>query len=635
MKLKKLLSAALAGAMMLTLPLSLPEGEKLFTLSAEAAGTTDITKYSYTVTPLLSPFNTYFFVKTDNPDPTSFRFADKSSKYGEDAYISVDEDSFYETLNIYADVSYSDISTGRVNGGYIFSGYNTDGGQLVLQKVEQGRYSWEKEYKDTSKKITVAALKNNIDYLIDTYATKADFFENMDAVQAGFSSICLYSSSYIRGELYKSLEHWGLSTSPHADQSYYIQSPYRRNDNESLFAGALYPFKYDSLGFPGMLSSIAKQLNSNVTIEWDSYSHAHFTATLNGVSKQYGGQGNGKGQAITKDKINHYFTFGGDDLKMTLASARQRLDEYSKLEIESDIPEEGRLHWEDVYNTVGDGTWVRLISINGILGATSTTFSYLYKSGDGTDFWAEDAGNNGSEIYWGGDIGYYSSAWVDGRYIDSRERWEIGAAFEDHPTDPVVFTNMSIPVISVDIDWKYDYTLKEWKKNYKNVSVKEENRNVRFSYVSETDSWEVNPSSFNADPERMIISISIVEELVEQGLVAKSVLDCFTLTNDEMKAIKPDRNSCLIPKEGYIYDRSAAPGTPYKYLYGDVNLDGAVDLNDYSDLAKYLAEWEDYEYVGYFGLGDLDQNGVIDLNDLSLLGKCLSEWDGYQETYIV
>ena len=194
---------------------------------------------------------------------------------------------------------------------------------------------------------------------------------------------------------------------------------------------------------------------------------------------------------------------------------------------------------------------------------------------------------------------------------------------------------MSIPVISVYIDWKYDYTLKEWKKNYKNVSVKEENRNVRFSYVSETDSWEVNPSSFNADPERMIISISIVEELVEQGLVAKSVLDCFTLTNDEMKAIKPDRNSCLIPKEGYIYDRSAAPGTPYKYLYGDVNLDGAVDLNDYSDLAKYLAEWEDYEYVGYFGLGDLDQNGVIDLNDLSLLGKCLSEWDGYQETYIV
>ena len=34
-----------------------------------ASARKSVTDYSYTVTPLLEPFNEYFFVKTDNPDP--------------------------------------------------------------------------------------------------------------------------------------------------------------------------------------------------------------------------------------------------------------------------------------------------------------------------------------------------------------------------------------------------------------------------------------------------------------------------------------------------------------------------------------------------------------------------------------
>ena len=49
--------------------------EKVNSASAQKS----VTDYSYMVTPLLEPFNEYFFVKTDNPDPCSFRFIDKSS----------------------------------------------------------------------------------------------------------------------------------------------------------------------------------------------------------------------------------------------------------------------------------------------------------------------------------------------------------------------------------------------------------------------------------------------------------------------------------------------------------------------------------------------------------------------------
>ena len=43
----------------------------------------DIEEYSYQIIPLLSPLNIFFFVKTDNPDPRSFRFADQNTIYSE------------------------------------------------------------------------------------------------------------------------------------------------------------------------------------------------------------------------------------------------------------------------------------------------------------------------------------------------------------------------------------------------------------------------------------------------------------------------------------------------------------------------------------------------------------------------
>ena len=40
-------------------------------IAATGAGKS-VTDYTYEIKPLLAPFNTFFFVKTDNPDPRSF-----------------------------------------------------------------------------------------------------------------------------------------------------------------------------------------------------------------------------------------------------------------------------------------------------------------------------------------------------------------------------------------------------------------------------------------------------------------------------------------------------------------------------------------------------------------------------------
>lgn len=89
-------------------------------------------QYKYTVTPLTEGTCSFFYVRTDNPDPKSFEFVDGSTELSDSkkCYISQYEKEF-------ADVNYTDKKTLHVNGGYIFYGSQTDGGEwkLVDKKV--------------------------------------------------------------------------------------------------------------------------------------------------------------------------------------------------------------------------------------------------------------------------------------------------------------------------------------------------------------------------------------------------------------------------------------------------------------------------------------------------------------------
>lgn len=514
--------------------------------TAMAKAEVNVTGYTYKITPLLPPFNEYFFVETDNPDPESFRFADKSSKYSEESTVRFVFDDFYETPIIYTDIKYDDPETGRVNGGYLFKSYDTDGGEIVLQSKNDAYYSWDVTWSDTNVKLKLPALTDDIDYLISTYATKGTFFDNMDAVESGFSSICLYSGSYIRGELERTSSYWSIGTSPHIDQVFYLYSPYTRKDNKKLFASVIYPFRYDSLGFPSVMATVSKRLSSASTYEWDDSSHAYINVTYKGVTRSYGGQGNGEGQGISEDKIKQYFTFGANGTKLTLKGCKELLDYYSQIKMADDVPRKGALTWKQVCDTVGDGSWVRL----------SGCYTYLYKKNSGDYHWNEDAFGDGSEIYWGGDLGYFSDAWVDGRYISSWENYVPGKKFEDRPTSDIFLKGVDIPQIS----YKYGYN--EATGYYESMvdSIKIEKKDVLFVYNEENKNWQASYSTFNDG----CFSADSIAVKVEKGVLERKYLDMITLTLDEVKALKVDRNTDKAPVSYYLFDGSDKPGTDIK-----------------------------------------------------------------------
>ena len=374
----------------------------LTAVPVQAAETTavDAAAYTYSITPLLDSFNNCFFVETDNPDPNSFRFVDKSTIYSEQDYITHCDYNF-------ADVRFDDTETLRVNGGYIFySDYaNSDGGEITLQSLQPAEHRWETpQWIDTNITLTLPQLYDTADWLIKTYADKDSFFENMDAVQKGFSSVCLYSGSSIRGKLKKTDDYWFLSAAGYIDQIFYIYSPYVRKDGKLLFASMIYPFRYDSLGFPSMMAIISQRLDSSSTYEWSENQHAYINVTYNGTTRIYGGAGIGEGQKISEDNIRQYFSFGQNGTKLALGDIKDLLDGYSKVEMDDDIPREDALTWKQVYDTVGDGAWVRISGSawkNGDKWSFGDgVYNYLYQRGDGSFFSASEWGA-GYSLYWG------------------------------------------------------------------------------------------------------------------------------------------------------------------------------------------------------------------------------------------
>ena len=550
-------------------------------------------QYTYELIPLLAPFNEFFFVRTNNPDPYSFRFADPESAYGENAAIKLDE-------TLYADVAYEDPATFRVSGGYIFRSMDTDGGDVILQMDTQTSPPSEvptynlttgevtitidrnEIWVDFGQKMTLPALYDNADYLINTYSEGDTFFDKMDAVEAGFVSECLYSGSYIRGMLKRGAKYWCISNSPHVDQTFYIQSPYSRLDNQRLFASAVYPLKYDSIGFPSMLATVAQRLDENASYEWSALSHYQILVTYDGETRVFGGAGHGEGQGIDLKDITKFYTFGDGAEPITMQNTRQLLSEYAALDIPDDLPQDDRLTWPDVIGTVGEGAWIRIVGIGSIYGGYSSCYAYVYNRDGGDKYNASDAGLGGS-LYYGGSMGYASDSWVDGRYVDQFERWRSGETFADHPGSSIILNGITIP--SVTCRRSYDSSTGTYV--YSDVTVTDEAvRTVKFMYDSTADIWTPELSALTGT-----VSYSVLAALTEQGLLDEQYLDALTLTRDEVLALSVDRNTSVAPDHYFIYDGSDAPGTEViPSGSGDVDCNGSVTIADAVMLARFLAE---------------------------------------------
>ena len=611
---KKCVSVILTAAILLTV---------VFCAVPAAAAQTkveEVAQYSYKIIPLLQPFNEYFFVKTDNPNPKSFRFIDQTTVYNANWAIQ----GIIEFCNYaFADIHYDNPETLRVNGGYIFSAYSddVDGGEIMLQAANVKN---ESEYQDydywssgkwvnTGKTFTLPRLMDGTDYLIETYAAGDSFFDKMNAVQNGFSSVCLYSGSNLRGTLERTNDYWMAAAVGHADQSLYIYSPYDRKDSKALFATAVYPFRYDSIGFPQIMIKVSKKLDSTSTHQWNEKYHYLVDITCDGVTKSYGGAGNGEGQGINKENIE-YITFGENGADFTLENTRERLERYAKLPIEDDVPHDDELTWKQIADTVGNGAWVRVAGntrpVYGNHDASKSVYTYLYSKRSGTHFAEKELGD-GDRMYQGGDLGYTKDTWVDGRYVDIGRRFVPGATFEDHPTSDLLFSEITVPQIEYDKPCN-QYVVK---------SITEKPQRALFRYDDELqrwiiDSWSV--ASGCADYEK-------TAEMVEWGLVAPQYLDKMTLTKEQVAAMHVDKNTNVLPPSGYVFDGILPCGTPFHNLAGgDVNGDGTVNINDATDIQRHLAELKTLTDSD-LAAADTNGDGKVNINDATHLQRFLAE----------
>lgn len=500
--------------------------------------TIDVSKYNYTVTPLTDNICHYFYVKTDNPDPESFDFIDENTTLSDSKKCFVSRCS-----TEFADVEYTDKKTLRVQDGYIFYSAQTDGGKLTLESIKNGKHEV------TKQSVTIPGLKSSEEYLIDNYTTESmSFFEKMDAVQKGLNGICLYSGVYVLGKLNKSTTtpYYGLSTSPHVDQTFYIQDPYYRSDSKTMLVSSLYPFRLDSIGFPSEMSAVAKMLDSSVSCKWNSSYHWLIDVTYAGETKSYGGQGNGGGQGITSDLIKYKYLFNGSAgdafTKSSWSDIRSMIEEYGNMTVqeeEKDLPE---LTWQDVCDTVGtDGSYVKLVLIHSIFGGEGVGYTFLYK--------------NGSSSY----PGYFSNAWYDGRYFNSYEFFEKGTTFDDQnaSTADIIVKNARIPFPNAPEgkEYLYDYSTIDKVSEY-DASTGVWSGFMKYSYDGNSKTWIASVYNRSTCYDKDTYKYSSIDD--------KDFKDACTLTLDEVKAMSVDGNANTDPKSYYNYDMTVSPGTEVK-----------------------------------------------------------------------
>ncbi len=508
--------------------------------------------YKYEIIPLLPPFNDYFYIKTDNPDPESFRFVDLSSKYQEKSGSLCTITPLREE---FADVVYEDKKLFRVKGGYIAAGDCTDGGTLKLQtgkvtgsyqmyNLSTGTVTLEHSYKytDTEVQIEIEALVDNVDYLIRTYAGSAgDFFGKMDAVQEGLDNICLYRGVWVKGTQKKGDSKWGLSTSPHADQNFYIQDPYyTEDDGMSMLISSVYPFRYDSIGFPSVMGQTAKRLDASSSYEWTD-THYLINVTYKGQTKPYGGAGSGGGQGIRRSDIRYYYRFdgsAGDAAKdKSPASVSKKICEYGAMEIPEE-KKEGEITWDSVRQKVGDGSYVRLLLLTSIFGGSSIGYSYMY--------------DQGYEM-----PGYISNAWYDGRYFNKWEYYYPGAKFSE------TVENEQASLVFKDFQAKLPEDGKKYLYWYEDIGTDR--------YDPATGIWK-GYTTFNYDAGTKTWKSEFLENIQyrsEDGwdyfnIDDQSFIDACTITMEEALSMNLDRNTDTAPSSYYIYDMEGDPGTYHK-----------------------------------------------------------------------
>ncbi|MDY5589259.1 MAG: Ig-like domain-containing protein, partial [Arcanobacterium sp.] len=446
---------------------------------------------------------------------------DRNSKYAQSGKTP----TYVLSKHIYRDVKYENAATYRVRNGYIFELWNgyesagggisigveygvggySDGGALTIQaKNSSGKYT------DTHKTVNVSAMKDSVDYLISNYGgAGGDLFTKLDAIQSKLTQIALYPTA-VQDSSKPTGRYPCLQAPLHNDQNYFldnIHAVYEQVPN-SLLSTAAYPYVLDSLGFPGLMASVARRLDPAVEVK-STYAHYLINIAKGTQNKSYGGAGNGGSDPVYTKNITQGFLFDGTSTDIGSGNNLNKIYAYVlnlKKQATADAKAlKQQISGYTIAQTIGNGAWLDTVGA-----LTYFTTDYIID-------------NN---------IGPYANAvrdtWVDGRYVNDRLRLEPGATFDKYPTSGILIRN-------------YTYTDKNGASH---------TRDVLFRYQKGTKDWRaeilywVNNSFYYSD------------EVLPQSLI---------LTAAEVKALQVDRNTKILPTKGFSYNCKVAPGTPFTH----------------------------------------------------------------------
>lgn len=485
-------------------------------------------KYTYSLVPLMAPFNRYFFLKTDDPEPFDLQFKDESSIYfsGDVDYTDIVpwEQEFF-------DVQYENADLLRVKGGYICKAgnYLSDGGTLKMQRLlymdEKGYceckkganpedYVFGKTIFDTTVTIDCQPVQRSIDYLVNTYGSiQGSFFDKLDNIQTNLDRLAIYPRSVRDSSkpntatpypFLACLPYEELDLNEHVEMYEYVEG--------ALLTQAMYPFVLDSASFPGTMASAASRLDPTCTIEGGSV-HWEIIITKDGVSKSYGGAGGGGYDPILSSMCDKDFKFDGSDSDFATHATPDllvnKLKVYGTKAYEEAKQYNDLLRGETFNKTIGKGSWIRIGMEPYWVGqAPSKAYAYVTSSLHGS--------------HWYGPV---TDAWVDGRYISTHEIYVKGEKFEDHPNATIVLRNQT-------------YTT----QNGDSITG-----DLVYYYYSEDDTWR----AYNAYTDAGFYTVGM--ELPEQ----------FILTREQVSKLNVDQNTDSVPEHGLVYDSSQYPGTPF------------------------------------------------------------------------
>ena len=372
--------------------------------------------YSYSITPLLAPFNEYFYVKTDNPDPKTILIVDKSSEYTDkEQVLFLCEEEF-------SDVEYEDLSRYRVKGGYIFktpsdlfSDQLFDGGDLTVR--------WKSKYdyrmtEDTDINLKCDEVQNIYDYLEREYTTSdMTVLEKIKSVNDAAKDLAIYPQYEFSKKIKEGYAY--LYTPSYDDQAeaFCINSgypTYQRLDKRMLLY-SIYPFMLNSASFPGLISTFARKIEPNVTVELTS-SHAYRDITFGGETITVGGQGllvgSGRESCYLFDEdIKKNFDF--EKLSNNQVNSKSKeplfnlLLEYNTMYV-SFIENEPKI--EEIQKTINGAAIAKALNYGEGWVKTLTGYSYIYTY----EFHGISSDNSG--WYYNG----YKDTIIDGRYINTR-----------------------------------------------------------------------------------------------------------------------------------------------------------------------------------------------------------------------